>query len=723
MNATSDNTVDALRKQVSDQPGNFDAWMNLGAALHQGGQREQALAAFERAYSLQPAHPQAVSACATLLFELKRPQAAYDALAGIRNVLLADADGATNLGIAADAIGRADEALTCYATALKLNPQHVGALNNLGLIHGRIGQWPAAVANAQPCVELLPSDPGLWRNWVDVLIGAREFAKAAEQAQLGLVRHPGWADLAIRHAVALAFNGDLAESTAAFDALGRVGPDLLRIYLEGALEHSGADVQKMPLVLPSPADLFLQQAFLGMQYADWRQEARVVQTLRSALESVDKTGALTDWRDTQFNALMLPLTELEQRRIRAMTDRTLLATLPRATPWRPLHPWNKEARIKIGLATQTLSDPRHANALLRQLSLHDQSRFEIHLYSPTPKPSEALSAPFRPYCENIVELSYLTHAEAAQRIRLDRLDLWLDMGFYTPWCRVEVAAYGLAPIQIFTQNWDRYHPDNPDIPCEYSFGDAFTHPDMHVQPPYGPIVRLPASCWLAANDDEPEDKPLSRADLGIPEDALMLSAFVPALTLDPETFVLWMRLLRALPQARLWLPAYNATARGHLAREATAAGVAPERIHFLPRVTRRELLACTRLANIFLDTLRFNANHGLVDALRMGVPAVSCAGHNMASRLGGSIIRAAGLADCVVDSQQAYFDKVVQMGSQPAELAALKARLASGLPGSSRPAALFDTAARVRELEAAWVTMVERQRAGLPPAAFDVPGL
>jgi predicted O-linked N-acetylglucosamine transferase (SPINDLY family) len=185
---------------------------------------------------------------------------------------------------------------------------------------------------------------------------------------------------------------------------------------------------------------------------------------------------------------------------------------------------------------------------------------------------------------------------------------------------------------------------------------------------------------------------------------------------DPHSFSLWMQMLRALPDAILLMPGFAPAARANLQREAQAAGIAAERLVFMPRLTRAETLARMGLTDLFVDTVRCNANHGLVDALRMGVPAVTCAGETMASRLGGSIVRAAGLQDCVYNDEAAYLDAVLRLGRNRNELQALRARLQAGRP----QAALFDTAHRIREWEAAWTTMIERQRSGLAPAAFDV---
>jgi predicted O-linked N-acetylglucosamine transferase (SPINDLY family) len=176
-------------------------------------------------------------------------------------------------------------------------------------------------------------------------------------------------------------------------------------------------------------------------------------------------------------------------------------------------------------------------------------------------------------------------------------------------------------------------------------------------------------------------------------------------------------MLDALPDAVLWLPGYAAPARRNLQQAAVQAGIDASRLVFQQRASRAQTLARLPLADLFVDTVRFNANQGLVDALRMGVPAVTCAGQSMASRLGGSILRAAGLPDSVVRGPSAYVDTVVRLGRDASALQAMRAELAS----QRAQAPLFDPQARLREWESAWETLVKRHQSGQAPAAFDVP--
>ncbi len=710
-------------------------WTAQGSGLYAAGKMEAALVAFQHALALDPLNLNTASACATLLSQLNQPQTAYQTLANLKEQLWADADGTANLAIAAEACGLDDKARAAYERALALDPDHVRSLNNLALWAAREGRWEDAVAKAARCVELLPAEPLLWMNWTDFLTGARREPEALAQLETACRRFPDSLDLAIRRFTARAFNADFAGAEQAFAALGPNAGKILDTYLKGASANLPKQFQKHPLVTPDVFELYSIRAFDALNVCSWGKNGPLTAMLGDMLAQATACGESRDWRDTQFYALLLDMGEAQQTRLRVVTGDTIDLTQKRTPNWLPFknrraaaprgiqpHGQGAGERIRIGIATQNLADARYSASLLNQLALHDPGCFEFQLYTPGSLSGAAdganaqLAARLSQYA-SVVEIGHMSDSEAAARIRLDRLDLWMDTTFYTAWCRPELPALRVAPVQLRHQTWQRV---NPPIPCEYSIGDAFTHPlsphDADFAAQFGCIARFPHTCWLAGPAEEIAAEPMTREQARLPPEALVLCSFGPALMIDPHSFTQWMKMLQALPQAVLWLPSYVPEARANLAREAAAAGIAPDRILFADRGSRADLLAQLPLADLFLDTLRFNANHNLVDALRLGLPAVTVAGHNMASRLGGSIIRAAGLPDCVFDSAAAYVEGVVQLGHDPDQLKILRARLAA----QGQRAPLFDTQACVREWEVAWSHMVARQRAGLAPQAFDV---
>ena len=137
---------------------------------------------------------------------------------------------------------------------------------------------------------------------------------------------------------------------------------------------------------------------------------------------------------------------------------------------------------------------------------------------------------------------------------------------------------------------------------------------------------------------------------------------------------------------------------------------------FAPRRPVAEHLARHRLADLFLDTLPYNAHVTTSDALWAGLPVVTCAGNTFAGRVAGSLLRAIGLEELVTTSLDEYEALALRLAGDPDLLRQLRTRLEQNR--QTQP--LFDTARFTRHLEAAYQQMLEIWKAGRPPTAFAV---
>jgi protein O-GlcNAc transferase len=693
--------------------------LKSGSSLHLSGSLEEALIVFEKALALAPQDVNVRSACATVLTELSRPEAAYATLLGVEQQLLESADGTINLAIAAENCQQLDRALALYRAAIQLDPGNLRALNNIAILAAASNNWDVAVEHARRCVDLQPGYLPFRTHLVDFLCGARNYPEALRALALASATFAGERALRIRLVCVEALSGHFKESQSAWLALGEEERLLYRRFLSDAhLVSAGTEdsVCRPQLKDPDAWQLYAAQAFNALEAGDWRDSEELTRHLRSALEAGKTSGAGQDWRDAQFYGTVLGLDEDELAAMRKLSIAHIVAHTASRLPafvHRGPPPGRKDDRIQIGLAVRGLNDARNLHALKRQLAAHDGSRFALHVYSPTRHPDPAHAEALSTHGVQLVETAHFSDMEFAARVRLDRLDLFMDMTFNTGWCRPEVAAIRVAPVQLRHLTWHRHHAPGP---WEYSLSDRFVHPDGLDMAGYGEVVRLPHSCWLAAHDETTSAPPPSREALGLPGEGLLLCAGVHPAKIDPLTFRLWMKILRSLPDALLWLPRCDALSANHLRREADAAGVGRGRLLFGVSGRRTEALEGMKHVDLFLDSLRFNANIGMEDAMRLGVPAITLAGDSMASRMGGSILQAAGYCQGIFSTPEAYVAEAIRLGRDPALLGQRKAELQA----AAATAPLFDLASRVQELERAWEQMVSRSRAGLAPVAFDV---
>src|SRR5437868_15381506 len=145
-----------------------------------------------------------------------------------------------------------------------------------------------------------------------------------------------------------------------------------------------------------------------------------------------------------------------------------------------------------------------------------------------------------------------------------------------------------------------------------------------------------------------------------------------------------MRILEQVDDSALWLLEASPKATSNLRREAAARGIDAERLIFAQRMPLPEHLARHRLADLFLDTLPYNAHTTASDALWAGVPVLTRVGTAFPGRVAASLLKAAGLPDLVTQDTEEFELLAVKLATDPAALAAVKQRLTRQCP-------LFDT--------------------------------
>jgi predicted O-linked N-acetylglucosamine transferase (SPINDLY family) len=251
---------------------------------------------------------------------------------------------------------------------------------------------------------------------------------------------------------------------------------------------------------------------------------------------------------------------------------------------------------------------------------------------------------------------------------------------------------------------------------DYIIADRWVIPEQDRQWYSEKVVYLPDS--YQANDSKRRiaDHAPTRAETGLPQNGFVFCSFNAAYKISPELFTIWMRLLRALEGSVLWLLEENTAAVDNLRREAKERGVSPERLIFAPKISTDRHLARQRLADLFLDTLPYNAHTTASDALWAGLPVLTCPGSTFAGRVGASLLHAVGLPELTTASLEEYEALALRLAREPEVLASLRAKLAS----NRLSCALFDTHRFTRHIEGAFTTMWDIQQRGEAPRSFAV---
>jgi predicted O-linked N-acetylglucosamine transferase (SPINDLY family) len=356
-------------------------------------------------------------------------------------------------------------------------------------------------------------------------------------------------------------------------------------------------------------------------------------------------------------------------------------------------------RLRIGYLSSDLRGHAVGYLMAELFELHDRSRVEIFAYycGPEPTADDRLNARFRASADHWVQISHLDDAAAAERIVADGIHILVDVNGYTREARSKLVALRPAPVIV---NWLGYPGTTGSPYHHYIIADDWIIPKAAEIFYSEKVLRLP--CY------QPSDRrrvvaPLAptRSDAGLPDDAMVYCCFNATHKITRFTFERWLSILRQVPRGVLWLLAAPETTCQRLRDHAGARGIAPERLVFAEKLANPLHLARHRLADLFLDTVPYGAHTTCSDALWMGVPVLTVSGRSFASRVCGSLVRAAGLPDLVCSTAERYVELAIALGQEEAGLEAYRDRLETG----RESCVLFDMPLLVRRLEQLFATM------------------
>jgi len=177
-----------------------------------------------------------------------------------------------------------------------------------------------------------------------------------------------------------------------------------------------------------------------------------------------------------------------------------------------------------------------------------------------------------------------------------------------------------------------------------------------------------------------------------------------------------MRILSRVDDSVIWLLEDNKTAAKNLRKEAQQRGIDASRLIFAERMPLADHLARHRLADLFLDTLPYNAHTTASDALWAGLPVLTQIGETFAGRVAGSLLNAIDVPELITHSREEYEALAVELALNHEKLMDIKEKLTR----NRLTTPLFDTALFARHIEAAYEAMYQRYQAGLPPDHIEI---
>lgn len=349
-------------------------------------------------------------------------------------------------------------------------------------------------------------------------------------------------------------------------------------------------------------------------------------------------------------------------------------------------------KVRIGYVSPNFS--RHSVGYFIEpvIRHHDRSRFEVFCYYAHAR-SDDVTARIRAVVDGWHDVPDADGTELAAMVRADRIDVLVDLAGHSKANRLQAFALKPAPVQI---TWLGY-PDTTGLSTmDLRITDAIADPAPQADVLNSEkLARIEGSfvCYQPPVNSPP---PGDRVN---PPSAVVFGSFNNIAKISASTVRAWSEILDALPGSRLVLKSASLDFHDTADRVLEAFeefGIAAGRIELRGWAVQREAhLKMYEGIDIALDTFPYNGTTTTCEALWMGVPVVTRAGDVHMSRVGASLLHAAGLDDLVAQNAVEYVEAAVALAGDEERRRELRSILRRRLEHSS----LLDHAGFTRKLE------------------------
>lgn len=682
------------------------------AGLLGAGRAAEAEAAASALLRVAPSDVEAMRLRAIALLRLGRLDEARDALVAARTIAPVSIEVLCNLGSIELARGDADAALAALDRAFALAPTHPAVLLGLGNARRAAGDLAAAEDAYRAATQADARHAGAWLNLAAVELALGDVADAERDARHALTLAPGHPEGLLLLGHVLAAGQRFAEAEAAYETGGRAAPSDARFAYQAGLmaeeqKHlaDAAALQARALALdPSLAHALGQLVFLKRQLCDWRD----LDTLSGALRARVAEGAPGI---APFAFLSEPAGPDEQLRC-AQTAATGIesgaAMLRRQLAF--AHPSRTAERLRIGFVSNGFGN--HPTGLLIVALIEVlRDRLDTVMFSTSARDESPIRRRLRDAAAEWHDVGGLAPIALARRIHAADLDALIDLRGYGGGGIAETLALRPAPLQI---NWLAY-PGTSGAPwIDYVVADRIVLPDA-LRPHFSEAVARLPRCFQPSDPTRIVGEPPSRAACGLPAAGAVYVSFNNSYKLNRASVQRMLAVLRAVPDASLWLLCGPEGADDRLRDFARANGIDATRLVFMPKLPHDEYLARYRHADLFLDTAPYNAHTTASDAIWAGCPLLTVPGTTFASRVAASLNAHLGVPALNVADDAAFVETAVRIGRDAGMRAALRAEVAERRAAGG----LFDMRAFADDFAALLARIVERRQRGFAPADLD----
>jgi predicted O-linked N-acetylglucosamine transferase (SPINDLY family) len=665
------------------------AWHLLGLIAHDQADPLQAIEHFKKAISKEPDQSLHYNNLAVILISMALYREAEVLLQKALHINPGYHDAICNLGLSLYHQKRFSHAATCFNNILADCPQHDAAQANLGMTKLSQQNHAEAAAAYQKAIALNPNKPEWHGNLGAAYMRLAQYPKAVSCYRRAS-QFVGTDNLrySVSLAIAMRAAGDLSGSIGVLEHAISMKPDL-----------SGA----------------LANLVVGLEYTcNWKKLARYHPMLNQSTQK-DLIDQRVPDEDPMLNIRRCDDVALNQAVGRAWSRDIRNKAYRIGKPFVHKARRHDRSTITIGYLSYDFRNHPVAHQLFPLYRKHDRNKFRVIAFSMGPDDGSYFRQEVETGCDEFVDIASFGLMDAAQAIYDRQVDILIDMMGHSHHNRMGILALRPAPLQVGYLGF--LSTTGADF-IDYVVTDKVVVPDEHRDCYDEKLIRMPLCYQLNHQYLIDEAINVQREDYGLPASGFVFCSFNNPYKIDRLVFDAWMKILHAVPRSVLWLNVGSPAASDHMKRRARTLGIDPQRIVIADKIPLADHLKRLPLADLALDTLRYNGGATTSNALSVGLPLITVMGRHWVSRMSASHLIAAGVPELVFNCLDDYEQAAVRLAGHPEILMSIRHRLNQNI----KTHGLFDANGFVRHFETGLEAIWHRHLNGQPPDHLNLQG-
>ena len=719
---------------------NSDDLVDRGEAHHQAGQLQEAESYYQQALQVDPTHPGALYFLASIAYDDQRFELATRLIETLLRDESNDAEAWHLRGMIAVKQENFPHAAESFKRALTIEPNYAMANYSLGDLYSRQGNIEGAITSFQKAASLQPDFAEAFCALGNAYRAQKRFDEAVSNYQQAVLLKSNF-ELAYQNlGEILCLLGRSIEAIKIYRTAIAENPhsSTLLVGLGAIFAHENQDEEAIANFeraialdvnsLPAHsrlADLFMKMGRIGEAVTALQKaheldptDSRLLVNLSKAYRDVGRLNDAIDCArkavtvDPNFAVAHNSLLSLSQYFADSPREKNYadhlafgerFAITCKKNRFQYLAKIDSKKRLRIGFVSGDLR--RHPVGYFFEgvvQELFRRNNIDIVVYS-TNSITDDVTDRLRAVTHEWTLVSELSDDEFEQRIRLDQIDILVDLSGHTAYNRLLVFARKPAPVQV---TWLGYWETTGLQSIDYILCDRYGIHDDEIQyfvekPWFLPHTRL---CFT------PPTASISIGSLPALSIAqVTFGCFNDLVKMTDRVVAVWARILNEVPNSRLMLKSKaiaEPDVQKNIIERFAVHGVSANRLVLQNASPYLEYLATYNQIDIALDPFPFPGGTTSVQGLWMGVPMITMKGDRIISRQGEAILHNLGLADWIANNEDDYVRLAVNHAADLTALSTLRMQLRERLERSP----LCNAQAFAQDIESAFVGMWESFR-------------